>query len=98
MKIESKQFVIVRTESAGVHAGYLEEFDGKTVALSSSIRIWHWSGAASLSQLAMEGVKDPENCKFAMPVDMIVLPNAIEIIRTTIRAKKNIESVKPWKV
>lgn len=92
-----KQFVVVRTYSAGVHAGYLEKFDGKSISLSKSIRIWYWSGAASLSQLAMEGVKNPDVCKFAMPVDMIVLTEAIEVIIATEKARKNIQAVKSWK-
>ena len=92
-----KQFVIVRTYSAGVHAGYLEKFDGKSISLSKSIRIWYWSGAASLSQLAMEGVKNPDACKFAMPVSMIVLTEAIEVITATEEARKNIQAVKSWK-
>ena len=93
----NKQFVIVRTYSAGVHAGYLEKFDGKSIALSNSIRIWYWSGAASLSQIAMEGVKNPDACKFAMPVSMIVLTEAIEVITATEEARKNIQAVKSWK-
>jgi len=91
------EFVLVRTYSAGVFAGYLEKREGKEVTLTKAIRIWYWDGAASLSQLAMEGVTKPENCKFAMPVNEIILIEAIEIIPITKKAEDIIKSVKSWK-
>jgi len=90
-------FVIVRTYSAGVHAGYLKERNGKEVTLLESIRIWKWAGAASLSQLAMEGTNDPGNCKFAMPVNTILLTEAIEIIDMTDTAKQSVQKLATWK-
>jgi len=95
---EEKRFVIVRTYSAGVFAGYLEYREGKEAKISQAIRIWYWSGAASLSQLAMEGTNNPEQCKFAMPVDMIEVTEAIEILDVTPAAKANILGVPSWKV
>ena len=98
MATEKNRFVIVRTYSAGVHAGRLVRAHGKEVTLADSIRIWYWKGAASLSQLAMEGVKDPSACKFAMPVELITLTEAIEIIPCTLKAKKIIKGVPSWKM
>ncbi len=37
--------VIIRATGAGVHAGILEAYDGQTVRLSSSRRLWRWSAA-----------------------------------------------------
>lgn len=90
-------FVMVRTFSAGVHCGYLKEKNGRDVVLIDSIRIWKWSGAASLSQLSMEGINDAANCKFAMPVIQIILTEAIEIITMTEKARQSIIEVKSWK-
>lgn len=92
------EYVIVRTYSAGVFAGYLEERKGKEVTLTNARRIFYWDGAASLSQLAMEGTNKPDNCKFPIPVDRIILTEAIEIIGVTPTAKKSIEGVKIWKI
>jgi hypothetical protein len=93
-------YVLIRTYSAGVHIGYLQKKEstlaGMEVTLLKSRRIWYWSGAASLSQLAMEGVIKPEDCKFAMEVDKIDLV-AIEIIPITEKAFINLKSVKEWK-
>jgi len=96
-KTDGMPFVLIRTYSAGVHCGWLKERKGKEVELLASIRIWKWSGAASLSQLAMEGSNDESGCKFAMPVLKIVLTEAIEIIEMTEMAKNCIQRLATWK-
>ena len=95
-KLNGMDYVIIRTCSAGVHAGYLESREGKEVVLRKTRRIWYWDGAASLSQMAITGVTKPENCKFAMPVEKITLTEAIEIIQCTKAACKNIQGVSVW--
>jgi hypothetical protein len=91
-------YVCVRTYSAGVFFGNLVRRDGKEVELANARRIWYWSGAASLSQLATEGTNDPNNCKFPKEVPLIVLTEAIEIIPTTKKAEKSIKGVVEWKI
>lgn len=97
MAKKQQSYVIVRTYSAGVFAGTLESRAGKEVVLTDARRIWYWSGAASLSQMAVEGVTDPQNCKFAMPVPRVTLTEAIEILDVTPAARRNIESVPVWR-
>ena len=96
--MDEKKYVIVRTYSAGVHAGYLkwESDDGNIVRLEKSRRIWYWAGAATLSQLAMEGVSKPDECKFPCEVNEIKLIGVIEIIVATKKAKKSIADVEIW--
>ena len=93
-----KPYVIVRTYSAGVFAGYLESRKGKEVKLSNARRLWYWDGAASLSQLAVDGVSKPENCKFPVEVPIVELMEAIEILPASEKAKNSIASVKIWKM
>ena len=95
--VEEGQYVIVRTYSAGVFAGHLKSRCGREVALTNARRIWYWEGAASLSQLAMEGTMKPEKCKFPIAVDEVQLLEAIEILATTPKAKASIEGVPIWK-
>lgn len=90
-------YVMVRTYSAGVHCGYLKKKEGKEVTLLHSRRMWYWSGAASLSQLATDGTSKPNDCKFPCEVSEINLMEAIEIIPMTEKAKESIKNVKPWK-
>ena len=91
-------YVVVRTFSAGVHAGYLKSREGKEVVLTNTRRLWYWDGAATLSQVAGEGITKPDDCKFPAAIAENTLTEAIEIIRCTPKAKIIIESVKEWKV
>jgi len=95
--IEKDKYYIVRTYSAGVFAGYIEKKEGKEVVMKNARRLWYWDGASSLSQLAMEGVKKPENCKFPCEVDSVILTEAVEIIPCTEKARENIAAVPVWK-
>lgn len=101
IKAESRDgmpYVMVRTYSAGVHCGYLKSHNGKEVELLDSIRIWKWSGAASLSQLSMEGTNSPSDCKFGVPIiTSLKLTEAIEIIEMTETAKQSIQNTASWK-
>lgn len=90
------KYVIVRTYSAGVFAGYLEKRVGKEVTLRNARRLYYWAGAATLSQLATDGVKKPTECKFPCEVDSIELTEAIEIIPTTKESQESIASVAVW--
>ena len=94
---EKKQYYIVRTYSAGVFAGYIKSRKGKEVVMTDARRIWYWSGAATLSQLAEEGTTDPVNCKFPMPVKEVILTEAIEILKVSAKAEKSIKAVGLWR-
>ena len=91
------KYVIVRTYSAGVFAGFLVSRKGQEVVMKEARRLWYWQGAASLSQLAMEGVTDPNACKFPVALPSVELMQAIEIIPVTAKAKACIESVPVWR-
>ena len=95
--LDGMPYVIVRTYSAGVFAGFLESKNGQEGVIRKARRIWYWSGAASLSQLAMSGTSDPDNCKFPEIVDKIELTNIIEVLHCTDKAQKSIGEVKIWK-
>jgi hypothetical protein len=94
---EGLVYSIVRTYSAGVFAGYVKDRVGKEGTVINARRLWYWSGASSLSQLALEGVKSPDECKFPAEVPEVLLTEIIEIIPCTGEAKKSIDSVKIWK-
>ena len=96
MATKKKPYVIVRTYSAGVFAGTLESRKGKEVVLSNARRLWYWAGAASLSQLAVDGTSQPTACKFPVAVSRVELLEAIEILDVTPKAKASIDEVKVW--
>lgn len=97
-----KKAVLIRSEASGVHYGYLEikEYtpSGCAVKLVDSRRVWSWKGAATLSQMAIEGVTCPDECKFSMVVPEIEIIGVAEIIPLTSIALENLNNVPVWKV
>ena len=98
--IESGRKCIVRTDKAGVFFGRITEFDNenRAVEMKDVRRIWYWSGAATLSQLAKDGPRNPSNCKFPEAVESIIVLNVKEVIPCTDEAIKQIEAVWKWKI
>jgi hypothetical protein len=96
-KIFINQFVICRTKSAGVFAGILKQRKDGEVLLADVRRIWYWSGAASLSQLAEMGTSDPSNCKFPAATAEQLVRECIELIPCTPMAIESITKVQAWK-
>ena len=95
-KMKNLEYKIVRTYSAGVFAGYLKKREGKEATLLNARRIWYWDGAASLSQLAVDGTSKPGSCKFPVEVPKVELTEVIEVLDVTEKARKSIASVKVW--
>lgn len=91
-----KKHCMVRTRDAGVFAGILQKLEGDQAKLTIARRIWYWDGAASLSQLAVDGTSKPQNCKFPTPVAEVLLLGVIEIIPMTEQAVASINSVPVW--
>ena len=91
------KYIIARTQSAGVFAGYFVSRKGQEVVLENARRLWYWVGAASLSQMATTGSSNPSGCKFPAPVPRVELLQVIEILDVTAEAKANIEGVSAWK-
>lgn len=97
MKINKDAWYIIRSDKAGVFFGHIAERDGNEVTMTDVRRIWYWDGAASLSQLATDGVSKPKNCKFTVTVSEMVILGVIEIIPCTEKAIASIQGVKEWK-
>ena len=95
--MELNKKVIIRADRAGVFYGTIVRKDGDEVELKDCRRIWYWDGAASLSEIAVSGVKH-ETSKITVTVESIVILGVIEIITCTEEAIKNIESAPVWKI
>ena len=94
--LDGKKYVLIRSRDSGCHAGYLEKEDGNTITLVQSRRLWYWSGAATLSQLAMEGVSNPSDCKFPCEVDKFTVYGVCEKSAVTLKAQESIKGVPVW--
>ena len=90
--------VIVRCNRAGVFFGTLKEYDNacREAVLGDVRRVHYWTDAASLSQMAMDGVGI--NSRLTMVVPEMVVMEVIEITPCSDKAIKNLEGQKIWKI
>jgi hypothetical protein len=89
-KAKKAQYVVVRTQSAGVHCGELVMREGKEVTLRNARRIWRWQGANTLHEISLRGVAS--GSKVSETVESITLTEAIEVIHAAEAGRKNLES------
>ena len=88
---------LVRCDRSGVFYGTLVELEGQRAKIKNVRKIYYWDGANCLEQLAMEGTKNPNNCKFTMSVDEIEVFDLIQLLPCTVEAIEIIEEVREWK-
>ena len=91
------RWYIVRATNAGVFFGHITDRDRDIVSMTDVRRIWYWDGAASLSQMAVDGVKKPLDCKFTVTVPEMTILGVIEIIPCSDKAANCILEVPEWK-
>ena len=96
-KPEQGQKYIVRADRAGVFLGEIESRTGSEVTMRNVRRIWRWEGANSLSQLAVDGTRAGNICKFSVAVESMTILGVIEIIPCTAKATKSISEVPEWR-
>lgn len=95
MKNTTNQKYIIRCDRAGVFYAEIASRTGDEAVLKNARRIYYWTGAATLSQLAMEGVKTGSKITVAVP-EMTVL-GVIEVIPASDAAILNLDKVEPWR-
>lgn len=98
IKDNANQWYIIRTNRAGVFFGHIAERRGSEADLTDVRRLWYWDGAASLSQMAVDGVKKPQRCKFTITVPSMTVLDVIEIIPCSDTAAKCILEVPEWRM
>jgi hypothetical protein len=86
------EYVIVRCRAAGVHGGFLVDYSGREVVLEQARRLWYWKAAKghTLNAVAEYGI-NPTKSKIPVAVKKVVLPEACEIISTSVPAAKSIQ-------
>ena len=98
--MRQQRYSVVRTKEAGAFAAVVKSTKatptGMVAELQNSRRLWYWKGAASLSQLALEGVKCPNECKFPVALPKQTVIGVIELIPMTPKAVANINAVPVW--
>lgn len=92
------QYVIVRCRDAGVHAGVLESYDGRSCVLTESRRLWRWrvpmGKSEFLSGVAVYGIAD--DSKVGCVVPRIMLTENCEVIACSDAAETSIKEFAAW--
>lgn len=94
----SNDYCIIRTCNSGVHFGKVKALDKQCAIISDCRRLWYWDGAFTLSALAENGTKKPENCKFSCFVPEILLTDVLEIIPCRAAAANQIRGIKVYEI
>ena len=100
MKIERNKFYIVRADRAGVFFGKVKEVapDMSSVTMTETRKIWKWSGASAVEQLAADGSKDPKNCKLTVKISEMTIKDPVQVIPCSEAAAGILSEIKEWKV
>lgn len=96
---DPSRFYIIRADKAGVFIGKIKHADGTTLQVSNLRRLYRWSGALDVTQIAANGVSG-EN-KFSVQFgddDLSVIYNVIECHPVSDKALETINNIKAWKI
>lgn len=85
------QLVILRTRYAGVHVGILKDLDAelRVATLTAARRLWRWSGANTLNEVALRGV-DSVRSRLSEPVEEIKILDVCEVIPVAPEAARSL--------
>lgn len=87
--MEKKEYVIVRTYSAGVHVGVLGPKNGEELVLTEARRVWYWQGANTLHEMSLHGLNE-KGSKVSEEIATITLRGWIEILPCTEEAERSL--------
>ena len=92
--------VLIRSYDSGVHFGLLKQEQhtpaGIIVDLLQSRRVHYWDGAASLSQLAVDGIGKPNSSRIAKTLPFIRIGRVCEIIPLSNELFNNLQNLPEW--
>lgn len=90
------QKYIIRCDRAGVFYAEIAERRGDEADLLNARRVHSWQGAASCSQMALDGVASNSNVSMSVPAMTIL--GVIEVIPCSDKAAACFDALREWKV
>lgn len=91
-------YCVVRGDRSGVFFGIVKSIDGQMVEMEKVRKLYYWDGAFAVEGLAEYGVTNPENCKFTVVVDSLIITDAIQYLLCSEKSIKSLSGVPVWKV
>jgi hypothetical protein len=100
LKMENfiNKYCIVRGENSGVFFGIVKNINGQIVKMEQVRKLYYWDGAFCVEGLAEGGVSRPQNCKFTVVVDNLIITDEVQIIPCTQKAIDSLSGVKVWQI
>ena len=89
---------LFRCDRSGVFYGEKVEIEGQRAKIRNARKIYYWCGANCLEQLATDGTKRPNDCKFTVTVSEIEVYDLIQLLPCTDEAIKSIDGVREWRL
>lgn len=94
--MENNQKYIIRTDRAGVFYAEIAERRGSEADLVNARRIFLWQGAATCSQIGVDGVG--AGSKITLSVPKMTVLGIIEYHPCSDKAAANLDAVPEWKL
>ena len=88
--------VIVRSNLAGVFFGILTAKDGDELTLSKARKLYYFSGANTVEDLANQGALNSSDCKVTAPVDIIIISKFEQILPCSKNSINQLNSIPIW--
>lgn len=100
-KTDGMTYCIFRGHECGVHAGYLEKYNmfgsPNAFKVMNARRLWRWDSKFTLTELANNGIRKIENCKFSEPsVNPVILLDVYEVLPCTEASAESLEKVEAY--
>ena len=92
-------YVIVRSDKAGVFFGKLINKTDNEVELHDCRKLFYWEGACAVEQIALDGISKEKvnNCKFTVTVPQMTISSWIQIIPCSEKSINSINGISVWK-
>ena len=93
--MKNEQYVIVRSNLAGVFCGTLENKSGTEVVLTNARKIYRWQGAYTVEDIAVKGL-NVDTSQITVPVEKIIINDVCQVLPTTDAAQKILTEAPIW--
>lgn len=97
-KTNNTEFHVIRAERAGVFIGKIKSAINDTVEVTNIRRLYRWSGALDVIQIAAVGVSG-SGCKFSTQMgdnDVSTIYNVVETHPVSETALQSINNIPAW--
>ena len=93
-EIDGLKYAIVRSREQGVMSGYVKSINVRAVTLKRARQLWRWSSDFVLVDMAENGVKNKDDCKFSCESSQdVIMLEACGVLYCTQKARESIRAV-----